>query len=169
MTVYVGPTNWWWVASPSAPISCKVKAVVRTCPNSCLGVTLTDGSRIICVGDSSALIVAPCCTQVGSAWAGGQYNATVVGDKCCVSEWPGLQSQLTSCGFTPSDWCVPSQSDLFLSYNCRSYWDYTSWVYWSSTESSFNIACRANLSDGSQGGGSKSNVCCVRAFRRVTY
>jgi hypothetical protein len=168
MTVYVGPTNWWWASSPNAPFLCHVKGTARFCGP---GATLRDGSRIICVGASSALIVAPSCTEVGfQQWAGGQYNSTLVGNKCCVSEWPGLESQLTSCGFTPSDWCVPSQSDLVIGYCCRTYWDtFSSAPYWSSTENSSITASSVFFNTCYQGPYSKTATGCVRAFRCVTY
>lgn len=166
MTVNIGPTNWWWVASPNAPYLCHVKGTVRTFGR---GGVLRDGSMIICVGSNSALIVAPCCTQVGSQWAGGQYNSALCGNRCCICEWPGLESRLTSCGFTPSDWCVPTQGDLFLSYCCRAFWDDTESTYWSSTEENSTTACRVYFETGTQFAALKTFTYCVRAFRRVTY
>lgn len=167
MTVYVGPTNWWWRDSPDAAFNCKVKATLRT---DGLGATLTDGSTIMCASNGVAILVAPSCTQVGSTWAGGQYNSTAVGDKCCVSEWSGLQTALTNAGFTPSDWFVPSLSQLQLGYQCRTNWDsFSATSYWSSTEISATNACYVSYTNGGAGSNGKTFTYCVRAFRCVTY
>ena len=169
MTVYVGPTNWWWYSSPNSTYPCHVKSTVRLFG---VGGVLRDGSAILCVGVSSALIVAPCCTQVGGSWAGGQYNSTLVGNKCCVSEWSALQTRLTQCGFTPSDWCVPNLNDLALSHSRRSLLPanfFSSGVYWSSNEFNSNCACALDLGGDAQGAYSKANSYNVRAFRIVTY
>ena len=72
MGLIVGPTPWWQ------------SSLIAQCP---AGTTLLDGSRIICKAGGTAWIVAPASTQVGSTWAGGQYNSTAVGDKCCICEW----------------------------------------------------------------------------------
>lgn len=170
MTVNVGPTNWWWYSSPNSPINCHVKSAVRLCG---IGASLRDGSRIICVGVSSALIVSPACTQVTSAWAGGQYNTTLVGDKCCISEWSTLNTRLIQCGFNPVDWCVPSQPDLSVGYTNRNYWDsFTSCgAYWSSTEA--NSICALNVCFTNGGVPTlckcSGGVQLARAFRRVSY
>jgi hypothetical protein len=78
----------------------------------------------------------PTVTQLDSQWAGGQYNSTQVGDKCCICEWPALNTRLLQCGFNPCDWFVPSISQLNNpGYLCRSNWDtFASTSYWSSTE-----------------------------------
>lgn len=156
MGLIIGPTPWWQAN------------IVAACPE---GTTLPDGSRIISKAGGTAYIVAPCCTQVLGAWAGGQYNSTLVGDKCCVCEWPALNNLLIQCGFNPVDWCVPSNSDLFtFGYGCRTNWDMTSSArYWASTE--FNEFCaRAMCSNtGAIGSFTKTNCFSVRAFRKVTY
>lgn len=156
MGVIFGPTPWWQ------------SNLIAACP---AGTTLLDGSRIISKAGGTAYIVAPACTQATSAWAGGQYNSTLVGDKCCICEWPGLNTLLIQCGFNPCDWCVPSQSDLFtFGYNCRTNWDtFSSSLYWSSNENSATNSFRVCFVDGSQGNGPKSALQLVRAFRRVTY
>ena len=156
MGLIIGPTPWWQAS------------LITFCP---VGTTLPDGSRIICKAGGTAWIVAPNCTQVGSQWAGGQYNSTQVGDKCCICEWPALQSRLISCGFNPADWFVPSSAQLNNpGYVCRTQWDtFASTVYWSSTEVSSTFACSQNFFNGGIFGGSKTNVYCVRAFRCVTY
>jgi hypothetical protein len=156
MGLIIGPTPWWQ------------SNLIAACP---AGTTLLDGSRIISKAGGAAYIVAPACTQVGSTWAGGQYNSTLVGDKCCICEWPGLNTLLIQCGFNPCDWCVPSQSDLFtFGYNCRTNWDtFASTGYWSSSEASSLNSCCVLFTSGYQSTFSKTFTLCVRAFRRVTY
>ena len=153
----IGPTAWWQ--------SNLVK-------NSPVGCTLPDGSRIICKNGGTAWIVAPSCTQVSSQWAGGQYNSTAVGTKCCISEWSGLQSQLIACGFNPSDWFVPNVNQLLNpGYACRTQWDsYTSSTfYWSSSEFTAPADGYVVLFSGGSGNNTKSISYCVRAMRCVTY
>ena len=168
MTIYVGPTNWWWLSSPDAPNACHYKAIARCCVVSC---ATRDGARLICKANGVAWFVAPDCTQLGSAWAGGQYNSTQVGDKCCICEWPGLNTRLLQCGFNPCDWFVPSSAQLNNpGYVCRTQWDtFASACYWSSTEITATNACRQSFDAASLGSPSKTLTLCVRAFRCVTY
>jgi hypothetical protein len=168
MTIYVGPTNWWWLSSPEAPEPCYYKAIARCCV---VSSATRDGSRLICKANGVAWFVAPSCTQVGSTWAGGQYNSTQVGDKCCICEWSGLETRLISCGFNPCDWFVPSSTQLQNpGYVCRTNWDSISAsFYWSSTEITATLACGVGYTNGSALGFSKALTCCVRAFRCVTY
>ena len=170
-TVYVGPTNWWWRDSPDAPSACQAKGAARLDGAAAAGKILNDGSKIICVGGGAAWIVAPASTQVSSTWAGGQYNSTLVGNKCCISEWSGLQTALTNAGFNPSDWFVPSSAQLQNpGYVCRTQWDsFSAALYWSSTEFNATGACNVNFTNGIAGTNSKTGTCCVRAFRCVTY
>jgi hypothetical protein len=156
MGLIIGPTPWWQASFVSA------------CP---VGTTLPDGSKIISKAGGTAYIVAPACTQVGSAWAGGQYNSTLVGDKCCIFEWPGLNTLLIQRGFNPCDWCVPSIGDLFtFGYVCRANWDTFSFpAYWSSTELVSTDACNVFFDAGIPTTRPKNFSACVRAFRRVTY
>jgi hypothetical protein len=162
MAVIVGPSDWW-VASPTATNSLAI-----SCP---VGTTLPDGSRIICKAGGTAWIVAPCTTQVSSAWAGGQYNSTQVGNKCCICEWPALNTLLLNCGFNPCDWFIPSISQLNNpGYVCRSQWDtFASGNYWSSTEVSSTTASVLVFGAGNIGSNTKSDSRFVRAFRCVTY
>jgi hypothetical protein len=160
MGVIFGPTPWWQ------------NSLIRACP---VGTILPDGSAIICKAGGTAWIVAPSCTQVTSQWAGGQYNSTLVGDKCCISEWAGLNALMLQCGFNPSDWFVPSISVINNpGYVCRANWDVApfSTYYWSSTECISTQAYLTNLTPGCGGcyGCSKANTnWYVRAFRCVTY
>ena len=170
-TVYVGPTNWWWRDSPDAPSACQAKGAARLDGAAAAGKILNDGSKIICVGGGAAWIVAPASTQVSSTWAGGQYNSTLVGNMCCISEWSGLQTALTNAGFNPSDWFVPSSAQLQNpGYVCRTQWDsFSVTKMWSSTEFNDTKARVVYFGSGSAGCPIKSTTCCVRAFRCVTY
>ena len=156
MGVIIGPTPWWQS---------------NLVQSAAVGSTLPDGSRIICKNIGVAWIVAPSCTQVSSTWAGGQYNSTQVGDKCCICEWPGLNTQLLNCGFNPCDWFVPSVSQLQNpGYVCRTNWDtFSAAFYWSSAEFNATVAYGVGYFSGIAGNGSKSGAYCVRAFRCVTY
>ncbi len=168
MTVYIGPTNWWWVSSPESPLDCHYKAIARCCV---VSSATRDGSRLICKANGVAWFVAPNCTQVGSQWAGGQYNSTQVGDKCCICEWPGLNTRLLECGFNPCDWFVPSRDQLNNpGYVCRTQWDtFASTNYWSSTEINATYACRQGFNNGCFNALAKTITYCVRPFRCVTY
>ena len=174
MTIFIGPTNWWWRDSPDvADASCQAKGAARLDGAAAAGKVLVDGSRIICVGGGAAWIIAPASTQVSSAWAGGQYNSTTVGHKCCISEWPALETALTNAGFNPTDWFVPDDSQLTdPGCVCRTNWDSFSAVcYWSSTEVNATGASRVSFDP------IRVSVCtllkgtsaCVRAMRCVTY
>lgn len=159
MGLIIGPTPWWQAN------------IVAACPE---GTTLPDGSIISSKVGGNAYIVSPLCTQVcPSQWAGGQYNSTLVGDKCCICEWPELNNRLIQCGFNPCDWCVPSLSDLSgYGIACRSklpsgfFANYT----WSSTESTSTQARSVDFNV-NQNTDNKScfTVIAVRAFRKVTY
>ena len=155
MGLIIGPTPWWQ------------SNLVAACP---VGTTLLDGSRIICKAGGTAWIVAPNSIQVGSTWAGGQYNSTQVGDKCCIFEWPALNTRLLQCGFNPCDWFVPSSSQLNNpGYVCRTQWDFTASSYWSSTEVSATGACAQSFANSVIYSPSKTGTLCVRPFRCVTY
>jgi hypothetical protein len=151
MGLIIGPTPWWQAS------------LVAQCP---VGTTLLDGSIIICKAGGTAWIVAPCSTQVNSTWNG--TTTCCVGDKCCICDWATLNTQLLNCGFNPCDWFVPSCAQLLNpGYCCRTQWNSTSSVYWSSTEASATNAycmlfCAASPV-------SKANAFAVRAFRCVTY
>ena len=141
----------------------------RSCP---VGTTLADGSRLICKAGGVAWFVAPASTQIGSQWAGGQYNSTAVGNKCCVSEWGVLGSCLSARRYNPTEWFVPSSAQLQNpGYTCRTNWGFCSNYYWSSTETNFNTAWATDFTDGSTFNffGKTEGTFCVRAFRCVTY
>jgi hypothetical protein len=136
-----------------------------------LGATVC-GGRVFCkVGNGvngTVWIVAPAVTEVGATWNG--TTNTLVGNKPCVSDWSSLSTALTNGGLTPSDWFVPSQTQLLSGYACRSYWDsFSSARYWSSSEQNAPIACNSNFTSGNSYTNFKTTVNCVRAFRCVTY
>ena len=169
MTVYIGPSNWWWISSPEATDACHYKAFARCCAPSC---ATRDGSRLICKSNGGAWFVAPNCTQVSSQWAGGQYNTTLVGNKCCIFEWPTLNTLLLQCGFNPCDWFVPSSGQLNNpGFVCRTRWDtFTATNYWSSTETTATGAYLRYFASGACNPGcNKAGFSNVRAFRFLTY
>jgi len=127
------------------------------------------GGRVFCKSGGIAWIVAPVATQVCATWNG--TTNTLVGNKPCVSDWSSLSTALTNGGLTPSDWFVPSRSQLQSGYACRTYWDSFSFFtgYWSSTESGASNACMVFFDIGSAFITNKANTLCVRAFRCVTY
>jgi hypothetical protein len=162
MPLTIGPSAWWLRTKES------INYYAKCCP---VGTTLPDGSKIICKAGGTAWIVAPASTQVSMAWAGGQYNSTLVGDKCCISEWSTLQNALIAGGFNPTDWFVPNITQLSNpGYNCKTQWDScSSAYYWSSTETGATYACCVLFNNGNANYLNKANTYCVRAFRCVTY
>jgi hypothetical protein len=133
-----------------------------------LGSTVC-GGRLFCKsGTGIAWIVAPAATQVGATWNG--TTNTLVGNKPLVSDWSSLSTALTNGGLTPSDWFVPSITQLQSGYACRTYWDsFSSTNYWSSTENNATVACSVLFNTGNAINDGKSYPNCVRAFRCVTY
>jgi hypothetical protein len=133
---------------------------------SCVG-----GGRLFCKsGNGIAYIVAPSTTEVSAPWASGAYSLD--GNKCCISDWSALNTKLISCGFTPSQWFVPSCSQLYSGWQCRSNWDgyCGSGCYWTSTESNTYNARLLFFNSGyicTYAGKTSSKY--VRAFRCVTY
>lgn len=156
MGVIIGPTTWW------------INEFIAMCP---VGSTVpVDGSRIFCKAGGRAWLVAPVATEVNSQWAGGQYNSTLVGEKCCICEWSGLYTRLLSCGFNPCEWFVPNLSQQQTGFNCRANWDSYSPHYWTSCETNSTNGCGWSCNfGGSLINQSKANGCAVRAMRCVTY
>jgi hypothetical protein len=156
MGILIGPTPWWQAN------------IVSVCP---AGTTLPDGSRLICKAGGTAWIVAPSSTQVSSGW--NNSTVSVVGTKCCVCDWPTLNTCLISCGFNPADWFVPSCGQLQNpGYVCRTNWDtFAVGCYWASTEDATDATRAFNVVFNAGGGSTCFKCCinCVRAFRCVTY
>ena len=164
MAVVAGPTQWWYNSD-------QYYACFAKCNDE--GSETYDGSRLICKAGGVAWFVAPSSTQVISQWAGGQYNSTQVGDKCCISEWSGLETALES-RTRPIDstkWFVPSITQLNNpGYVCRTNWDsFDAAIYWSSTEVSSTNACGQFFGNGNIYSSGKPYSRRVRAFRCVTY
>jgi hypothetical protein len=166
MTIYVGPTNWWWLSSPEAPEPCHYKTIARCCV---VSSATRDGSRLICKANGVAWFVAPSCTQVSSTWNG--TTNTQVGNMSCICDWPTLSTRMISCGFDINSWFVPSLTQLQNpGYVCRTNWDsFSATRYWSSTEINATIACIVSYSCGNACNCSKTIASSVRAFRCVTY
>ena len=83
------------------------------------------GGRLFCKsGTGIAWIVAPAATEVGATWNG--TTNTLVGNKPNVSDWSSLSTALTNAGLTPSDWFVPSCTQLKSGRACRTCLLYTS-------------------------------------------
>ena len=120
------------------------------------------------IGIGTAWIVAPVATEVDASWNG--TTNTLVGNKPNVSDWSSLSFALTNANLTPSQWFVPSCTELLSGYACRSYWDSFSTVYyWNSTERNATQACFVTFSGGFTNYDGKGNFRRVRAFRCVTY
>jgi hypothetical protein len=168
MTLYFGPTFWWFINGADSPDDKHYCAIAECCP---VGTATRDGARLICKAGGIGWFVAPSSTQVTGPWAGGQYNSTQVGNKCCISEWSALETALTNAGFTPTDWFVPSITQLNNpGYVCRTNWDsFDAAGYWSSTEGSAPYACSQRFATGFLYATSKTTSLRVRAFRCVTY
>jgi hypothetical protein len=143
MAVVAGPTNWWYNSDRYYACFAKCNTV---------GSTTYDGSRLICKSGGIGWFVAPSSTQVLSQWAGGQYNSTAVGDKCCISEWSDLETTLEnrSRPIDSTKWFVPSITQLNNpGYVCRTNWDsFAAATYWSSTEVDATGACRQSFTNG---------------------
>ena len=170
MTIYIGPNKWWWTGDTNIPNDLHYACLAKVCP---LGTYTRDGAVLICKSGGTGWFVAPSSTQVSSQWAGGQYNSTQVGDKCCISEWTAACNALISGGIECVNcWFVPSITQLNNpGYICRTNWDsFDAPGYWSSTEDSSNNACGQLFGIGCVGGsGPKTLTYRVRAFRCVTY
>ena len=161
MGILIGPTPWWQAN------------IVSACP---VGPTLPDGSRLICKAGGTAWIIAPVSTQVYATW--NNSTNTCVGNKCCVCDWPTLNTSMISGGFNPANWFVPSLSQLQNpGLVCVTLWDAAPATprapYWSSTEVSSTLSTCVTFPGGpgmdDPAGASKTNLGQVRAFRCVTY
>jgi hypothetical protein len=164
MAVVAGPTQWWYNSDQYYACFAKCNTV---------GSTTYDGSRLICKAGGVGWFVAPSSTEVLGQWAGGQYNSTQVGNKCCIIEWSALETALEnrSRPIDSTKWFVPSITQLNNpGYVCRTQWDsFAAAFYWSSTESNATLAFAQTFGNGAIGPNSKTCSGRVRAFRCVTY
>ena len=161
MGVTAGPADWW-VATPGA-----INSLAISCPP---GTILPDRSVIICRAGGTAWIIAPSSTQVGQTW--NNSTTTLVGNKCCVCDWPTLCTRMISCGYNPGDWFVPSGSQLSNpGYVCRAFWDAfdVSCQYWSSTEFNATASRFIHFNRPNVYTDFKTSSVRVRAIRCVTY
>jgi hypothetical protein len=147
------------------------KRIATACPAS--STALADGSFLICKAGGTAWFVAPASTQIATQWAGGQYNGSSVGNKCCVSEWGVLSTCLSNRGYTPTEWFVPSVAQIQNpGFNCRSNWDVggpNNNLYWTSGESGSTGASAVYLNNNNSYAVCKVSELGVRAFRCATY
>jgi len=118
-----------------------------------VGDTLEDGSIVLQKSNGLALLVAPKSTQVNSKWS---------------KEFSEVFQALKSQGFNPSQWSVPTEEQLKLAYSNIPN-EFSSAIYWSSTEHSATNACIVGFLTGTAYDCSKAGSFCVRAFRCVTY
>jgi hypothetical protein len=118
-----------------------------------IGDTLEDGSIVLKKENGLALLVAPKSTEVKAPW---------------TKEFPEVFLKLKEQGFNPSQWFVPTKEQLKLAYrNVPN--DFSSTIYWSSTEGNATYACRVYFLNGRRPTVNKTSTFCVRAFRCVTY
>jgi len=118
-----------------------------------VGDTLEDGSIVLQKNNGLALLVAPASTEVKEEW---------------TKEFPGVFQKLKEEGFNPSQWFVPTKEQLQLAYrNIPN--EFSSIIYWSSTEYTSYDACAMNFNSGNAYSLNKTFTLCVRAFRCVTY
>lgn len=118
------------------------------------------GGFVICKSGGTQWIVSPYSAEVSRSW----YNRSDANTRA---------QQVSGC----TAWYVPFGSFTALElYNpgwiCRQFWDaYSNSIYWSNTE--FNANRAGNICFQFNGWGSphvtKSAICCVRAFRCVSY
>ena len=159
MAIVFGQTEWQGLASGN------VKFFAEGC------VLPNNGGTIICKNGGIAWIVAPPCTEVCQTW--NNSTSTLVGNKCCVCDWPTLNTAIINAGLTPGDWFVPTFAQLQNpGYCCICKWPdaFGNFDYWSSTEVSATNACEIRFTIGvANGGGNKATSYRVRAFRCVTY
>jgi hypothetical protein len=112
-----------------------------------VGDTLEDGSIVLKKENGLALVVAPKSTQVECQW---------------TKQFSEVFDKLSSEGFNPSQWFIPSveQLQLYLDYSFKGW-------FWTSSELGAYYA--SGVSNGSLYNFKKSATICVRAFRCISY
>ena len=118
-----------------------------------VGDTLEDGSIVLSKENGLALLVAPESTEVRATWS---------------QEFTKVFNKLQDQGFNPSQWFVPTVEQLKLAYKTIP-GEFSTALYWSSTEVSSTDACFQDFNNGIISSFSKTSPYCVRAFRCVTY
>jgi hypothetical protein len=118
-----------------------------------VGDVLEDGSIVLKKENGLALLVAPKVTEVKATWS---------------KEFAEVFQKLKEQGFNPSQWFVPTQEQLAITYKTIPN-EFSSTYYWSSTERDSSGACYVCFTNGLADAYGKANTYCVRAFRCVTY
>ena len=146
----IGGNTSFWLEGPEN----RLKYFGQRCP---LGACIPQlgGSRIICKNGGLAWLVAPISTEVSRTWY-------------CREDAVTRAIAVTS---LTTGWFVPCIGQLQNpGYLCRSFWDsFSSANYWSSTEYNSSGAFVVFFNAGTAHIATKTNTCCVRAFRCVTY
>jgi len=120
-----------------------------------VGATLKDGSIVLHKENGFALLVAPKSTEVQCSWS---------------KEFPEVFQKLKEEGFNPSQWFVPTVSQLKLALRVMPEEFSSTNYYWSSIKTIGSEACGVNFGYGIQIIYSrKSIINCVRSFRCVTF
>jgi hypothetical protein len=125
-----------------------------TIENASIGDVLEDGSIVVHkTDDNMAFLAAPATTEVRCEWS---------------KEFSPVFEALKSQGFSPSQWFVPTEEQLKITYeNCKQH--FASTFYWSSTEFNATTACCQDFTNGYIFNFNKTNTRCVRAFRCVSF
>jgi len=126
---------------------------VSTLAKASVGDTLEDGSIVLQKSNGHALLVAPKSTEVSASWS---------------KEFSDVFAKLKEQGFNRSQWFIPTIDQLQLAYQLIPQ-EFSSALYWSSTECSATNAYGVCFTNGGTCNGSKTNALCVRACRCVTY
>jgi hypothetical protein len=126
---------------------------VPTLAKASVGDTLVDGSIVLQKSNGLALLVAPKSTDVKVSWS---------------KEFSEVFDELKNQGFNRSQWFIPTKEQLQLAYQLIPQ-EFSSTVYWSSTEGSATNAYGVLFGNGNTSYCSKTFASCVRAFRCVTY
>jgi hypothetical protein len=169
MTLYFGPTFWWFIDGADSPDDKHYCAIAACCP---VGTATRDGARLICKAGGVGWFVAPLSTEVIQTWNG--TTTLLVGNKPCLSDWSAANTALINAGFTPTDWFIPSGGVAGRlanpGYACRTHWDtFFADSYWSSTECSATSACSMSFFYGTNIQVNKTSTYRIRAFRCVIY
>ena len=126
-----------------------------------IGHIVPTGGYVICRSGGTTWIAAPECAEVSRS-KNDRYDAVTTANamNCMTFSY--------NCG-----WFLPTVTQLQNpGYTCRTYWDYNSATYWSSSLNPRNagFSCYWSLLDNT---GSNTNsgayIYCARAFRCVTY
>jgi len=117
-----------------------------------------EGGFLICKSSGTAWIAAPASTEVSRSWYSRNDAITTANAQAACGDW-----FLPSCGQYVSG----------PPYACRSFWDsYSSTTYHTTTEYDSNIVWGFNMGQTGSPAANlnlKEQVCCLRAFRIVSY